>query len=91
MDKILTKFTTLSSIPDVVFVTTEEFNAIFNFCSNVFELWLSCDGNGLVQARIEKIILPVEYADFADVFSPTLVRKLSPHALYDHAIEIGNS
>ena len=45
IDEILTKFTTLGSMSDMAFITAEEFNAIFNFCSGVFELRLSCDGN----------------------------------------------
>ena len=48
MDEILTKFTTLDSMPDMAFVMAEEFKAILNFCSGVFELRLSCDGNGPV-------------------------------------------
>ena len=40
---------------------------------------------------IEKIVLLVKYADFADVFSLTLVRKLPPHTSHDHAIETSNS
>lgn len=72
MDGILAEFTTIGSMPDVAFVTVEEFNTILNSCSGVFELRLSCDGNGPVQASVEEVAHPVEYADFADVFSPTL-------------------
>ena len=90
MNKILTKFTTLNSIPDVAFVTAEEFNVIFNSYSSVFELRLSCDGNGPVQTTVEEVVLPVEYADFANVFSPILVYELPPHTLHDHAIETSN-
>ena len=86
----MTEFTILDSIPDVAFITAEEFNTIFNFCSDVFELWLSCDDNGPIQAMVEEVVFPVEYADFADVFFLTLVCKLPPHAPHDYAIEIGN-
>ena len=48
MDAILAEFTTIDSMPDVASITTEEFNMIFNFCSGVFELQLSCNGNGSV-------------------------------------------
>ena len=78
-------------MPDVAFVIAEEFNAILNFCSGVFELRLSYDGNGPVQAMVKEVVLLVKYADFADVFFPTLARKLPPHALHDHAIKTGNS
>ena len=90
MDKILAKFIILDNIPDVVFVTAEEFNTILNFYFSVFELWLFCDGNGPVQATVEEVILSVEHADFADVFSPTLAHELPPHAPHNHAIEINN-
>ena len=90
IDEILIKFITLGSISDMAFVMAEEFNIIFNFCSDVFELRLSYDGNGPVQAIVKEMVLLVEYTDFVDVFSPTLVRKLPSHALHDHAIEIGN-
>ena len=85
MDEILIKFTTLGSMPDVAFVMTKEFNAILNSYSSVFELQLSCNGNRPVQAIVKKVVLSIEYIDFADVFSPMLVCKLPPHALYDHA------
>ena len=48
INEILVKFTTLGSMPDMAFVTAEEFNAILNSCFGVFELRLSCDDNGLV-------------------------------------------
>ena len=91
MDEILTEFTTLGSMPDVAFITAEEFNAILNSCSGVFELQLFCDSNGPLQATIKEMVLPVKYADFANIFSPTLVCKLLFHAPHDHAIETGNS
>ena len=78
-------------MPDVAFVMAEEFNAILNFCSSVFALRLSCDHNGPVQATVEEVIFPVKYAEFADVFSLTLVRKLPSRAPHNHAIEIKNS
>ena len=87
IDAILAKFTTLGNLPDMVFIMAEEFNIILNSCSGVFELQLSYDGNGSVQATVEEVILPVKYANFADVFSPTLARKLPSHAPYDHIIE----
>ena len=91
IDEILAEFTTLSSMPDMAFVTAEEFNAILNFCSGVFELQLFCNDNGPVQATVKEMILPIEYADFADVFFLTLVHELPSHALHDHAIETSNS
>ena len=91
IEKILAKFTTLDSMPNMAFVIAEEFNAILNFCSNMFELRLSYDGNGPVQATVKEVVLLVEYPDFADIFSPTLVHKLPFHALHDHAIKIGDS
>ena len=36
------------------------------------------------------MVLPVEYADFADIFSLTLVCELLPHTLHDHVIETGD-
>ena len=63
---------------------------IFNSFSDVFELQLSCDGNRPVKATVEEVVLPVKYADFANVFSPTLVCKLLSHTLHDYAIETGN-
>ena len=90
MDEILAKFTTLGSMLDMAFVTVEEFNEIFNFCSGVFELRLSCDGNGPIQATVKEVVLPVKYVNFINIFSPMLVCELPPHAPYDHAIETGN-
>ena len=90
MDEILAKFTTLSSLSDIAFVTAEEFNTILNSYSGVFELRLSYDSNRPVQATVKEMVLLVEYANFADVFSPTLICKLPPHALHNHAIEIGD-
>lgn len=90
MDEILAKFITLGSLSDVAFVMTEEFNTILNSCCSVFELQLFCDSNGSVQATVKKVILSVKYTDFTYVFSLTLVCKLPPHALYDHAIETRN-
>ena len=90
IDEILTKFITLSSMPDMTFVTAEEFNAIFNFYSGMFELRLSCDGNEPVQATVEEMVLLAKYADFIDVFSLMLVCKLPPHASHDHAIKTGD-
>lgn len=72
IDAILAEFTTTGSMPDVAFITAKEFNTVFNFCSGVFELQLSYDGYGLIQATVEKVILLVKYVDFADVFSPIL-------------------
>ena len=90
MDTILAEFTTIDSIFDITFVTAEEFNMIFNFCSGVFELRLSYDSNELVQVTVEEVVLSVEYVDFADVFFPMLAHELFPHALYDHVIETGD-
>ena len=90
MDTILAKFIILGSLPDVAFVTAEEFNTILNSCSDVFELRLSCDGNGPIQAMVEKMVLPVKYADFADVFFPTLAHELLSHTPHDHTIKIGD-
>ena len=90
MDEILAEFTILGSMPDMAFVMAEEFNTILNSCSDVFELQLSCDNNGPVQVTVKKVVLPIKYADFADVFSLTLAHKLPSHIPHDHAIEIDN-
>lgn len=88
MDAILAEFTTINSMSDVAFVTAKEFNIIFNFCSSVFELQLFCDSsNRPIQAMVEEMALPVEYADFADVFSPRLAQELPSHTPHDHTIE----
>lgn len=88
MDAILAEFTTINSMSDVAFVSAKEFNIIFNSCSSVFELRLFCDSsNRPIQAMIEEMALPVEYADFADVFSPRLAQELSSHTPHDHTIE----
>ena len=78
MDVILAKFTTISSILDVAFVMAEEFNMILNFCSGVFELRLFYDDNGPKQATIKEVVLPVKYADFADV-------NAGPQAFFSHS------
>ena len=91
IDESLVEFTILSSMPDVAFIMAEKFNTILNSCSGVFELQLSCDGNGPIQATVKEVVFPVEYTDFADVFFPMLVRELPLHALHDYTIETGNS
>ena len=85
MDAIPAKFTTIDSMFNVAFVMAEKFNTILNFCSGVFELQLFYDGNRLVQAMVKELVFSIKYADFADIFSPTLACELPPHALYDHA------
>ena len=39
---------------------------------------------------VKEVVLPIEYADFADVFSLTLAYELLSHAPHDHAIETGD-
>ncbi|MCJ1268535.1 hypothetical protein MMC22_008423, partial [Lobaria immixta] len=66
----------------------KKFNIILNSCFDVFELQIFCNGNGSIQALVKEVTLPVEYADFVDVFSPMLIQELLPHAPHDYAIEI---
>lgn len=87
MENILRKFTTISSLPDIAFITAEKFNKAFNSCLSMFELHLTHEHDSAVQALATEVFLPKEYADFNDIFSSELVWQLLSHALHDHTIE----